>query len=598
MIELLFEIDGNTGGTPINAEEISLKSDWNNNSVEDKSEGEITTNSLQFALEDAGVINNRIASGLNGGLGIFEGVPYKIKIRDLSTKITAEILDGFIDLADENSIISCDQVDSIVKKRKTLDWLTNRADGISFAFLASLPVGTAGRINTTDYVPVPYVLNYRPEGYAVVMISMSIYMSTQALIEAVKALADSISDFVAVLSAGTSVDIGDAIAAGLKVVATAAYAAALVIALVKMTEELIDQLFPPVRRYRGMNLKTMFERGFEFLGLQFSSTIFNIAKWQNTVYLPQKSERGGILGKVNGVGHPNQSSAVYNFGDFLRVFKDFFNAQIKIVGNVVHFERYDYWDSKATWSLPSVETDQDKRLSSFKYNTDEMLSNFMLSFQTDYQDENTLENFKGTNYQVITQPNVVSNQDYVNIKGFGEVRAPFARALRKDGLTTVEKLLSGLATVVDTTVNTLGGNSQLSSKIKNRKGMMLLSADTTGMDKLLVMSNEKIPSGDSNQLNASDLWDFHAINSFVEITDPVTGQLVHNQYKIYDDVTIPFCYNDWLALLGNNKFITETGAQGEMLSLEWDINNEKANISYKVKTLYTKNLKLAFNEGE
>jgi hypothetical protein len=365
-----------------------------------------------------------------------------------------------------------------------------------------------------------------------------------------------------------------------------------------MVEELIDQLFPPVRRYRGMRLETMFEKGFEFLGLQFSSTIFNIAKWKNTVYLPQKSERGGILGKVNGVGHPNQGSAVYNFGDFLRTFKDFFNAQIKIVGNVVHFERADYWDSKAVWVLPSVETDQSARLSSFKYNTNEILSNLMLSFQTDFQDENTLESFKGTNYQVITQPNIVTNQDYVNIKGFGEVRIPFARATRKDSFTGVEKLLSSLATVVDTTVNFLGGNSTLSSKIKNRKGMMLLSTDTTGVDKLLVMSNEKIPASASDQLNASDLWDFHGINSFVEITDPITGQLIHNQYKVYDEVTIPFCYEDWLALLGNNKFLTEAGEQGEMLTVEWDINNEKANISYKVKHLYTKNLKLAFNEGE
>ena len=117
MIDLLFEIEGKAAGTPINAKEIKLKSDWNNSNIEDKSEGEITTNSLQFALEDANAINNRIASGLSGGLGIFEGVPYKIKIKELTSKITAEILDGYIDVAGENSIISCDQVDSIVKKR-------------------------------------------------------------------------------------------------------------------------------------------------------------------------------------------------------------------------------------------------------------------------------------------------------------------------------------------------------------------------------------------------------------------------------------------------------------------------------------------------
>ena len=595
MIDLLYEMDGKSSATPINAKEIKLKSDWNNNSIEDKSEAEVSTNSLQFALEDATAINDRIASGLNGGFGIFEGVQYKIKLRDLTSGVTAEILDGYIDLADENSIISCDQVDSIVKKRKNLDWLTTRADGISFGYLADPTIGVIG---IADYYTVPYVLNQRPEAFAVVMISMSIYLTTLALIDAIKAVANAVADLAAIPFAGVGVNIGAIIAAALRVVAAVVYATALVIALIKMIEELIDQLFPPVRRGRGMRLEVMFQKVFQHLGLTFSSTIFNIPKWKNAIYFPQKSEGGGILGAVRGVGHPNQGSPIYNCGDFLRVFKDAFNAQIKIDGTTVHFERADFWDSKAVWTLPDVETDQGKRLSSFSYNTSEILSNLMIGLQTDYQDENTLENFKGTNYQIITQPNTVGNQDYVNIKGFGDVRLPFARATRKDSLTVVEGLLAALATVVDTTVNFLGGSSKLSASITNRKGMMSLSADTTGADKLLIMNGQSIPLNKSDQLSASDFWDFHAINSFVEITDPLTGNLVHNQYKIFEGVRVPFCYKDWLALLNNNKFLTSDGKIGEMNTVEWDIQNEEANINYKIKHLYTKNLKLAFNEGE
>ena len=366
MIDLLYEMDGKSSATPINAKEIKLKSDWNNNSIEDKSEAEVSTNSLQFALEDATAINDRIASGLNGGFGIFEGVPYKIKLRDLTSGVTAEILDGYIDLADENSIISCDQVDSIVKKRKNLDWLTTRADGISFGYLADPSVGV---ITIADYYTVPYVLNQRPEAFAVVMISMSIYMTTLALIDAIKEISKAIANL-----AGVGINLAQLISAALKVVAAVIYATALVIALIKMIEELIDQLFPPVRRGRGMRLEVMFQKIFTHLGLTFSSTIFNIPKWKNAIYFPQKSEGGGILGKVKGVGHPNQGSPIYNCGDFLRVFKDAFNAQIKIDGTTAHFERADFWDSKAVWTLPDVETDQGKRLSSFSYNTSEILS--------------------------------------------------------------------------------------------------------------------------------------------------------------------------------------------------------------------------------
>ena len=158
--------------------------------------------------------------------------------------------------------------------------------------------------------------------------------------------------------------------------------------------------------------------------------------------------------------------------------------------------------------------------------------------------------------------------------------------------------MASLANIVDSTINFLGGSSKLASTITNRKGMMALSADTTGVDKLLIMNGQNIPLNKADQLNASDFWDFHAINSFVEITDPLTGSLVHNQYKIFEGVRIPFCYEDWLALLGNNKFLTSDGKIGEMNTVEWDIQNEEANISYKIKHLYTKNLKLAFNEGE
>ena len=38
--------------------------------------------------------------------------------------------------------------------------------------------------------------------------------------------------------------------------------------------------------------------------------------------------------------------------------------------------------------------------------------------------------------------------------------------------------------------------------------------------------------------------------------------------------------------------------KNDLINIEWDIQNEKANINYKINHLYTKNLKLAFNEGE
>ena len=111
-----------------------------------------------------------------------------------------------------------------------------------------------------------------------------------------------------------------------------------------------------------------------------------------------------------------------------------------------------------------------------------------------------------------------------------------------------------------------------------------------------IKENEQIPLAVEDQLNASDFWDFHVINSFVETADDA-GNLVHNQNKVFEGVTINFCYDDWIRLQNNNKFNTNTGAIGEMLEIEWDLHKDTAVVTYKIKELYTKNLKLEFNEG-
>ena len=592
MVDLSFEINGKELSTPRNARELKLITKWGSSAtVEEKSEAEISTNSLQFVLEDAEAILKHVSDGLKGGVGIFEGVPYSIKLREHKTQLVTEIMEGYIDLVEASKYISCDEVEATIKKKQAYDWLTNRSDSFSFGFLFQ-----KGFVTPNDYVSVPYVLNQRPEAFALVMLSMSIYMSTQALISSIKDISKSTAKLLESINAGLSFGIGDAISAGLNLVFDLAYALALAFALTKMTQDILDQLFPPVRRYAGMKIKRMFEVGCAYMGLTFKSTIFNSTKWNSLVFLSLKSERGKIGGGTNGFGHPNQSSAIYNFGDFLRVMKDMFNASIKLDNNVLVFERSDFWDSTASWKMPNVETNQENRLSEYSFNTDEMLSNFMISFQTDFQDENTLENFKGTNFQVITSPKNVQNKSFVNVKNLGEVRLPFALATRKNELTEVEKVIKFFAQTIDKTVNALGGNSNLGATVTNRVGMMVLSADTTGADKILLMNNEQIPS--TGNITAKELWDFHILNTFAPAIDPLTGQIVHNQHKMFTGVTIPFCAEDWQKLTKNNKFIAPDGSIGEISDIEWDVYNEKAKINYKIKYLYTNNLETTANEGE
>ena len=88
------------------------------------------------------------------------------------------------------------------------------------------------------------------------------------------------------------------------------------------------------------------------------------------------------------------------------------------------------------------------------------------------------------------------------------------------------------------------------------------------------------------------------IESFAEITDTATGQIVHNQHVLKTAEKVPFCLNDWNKLLNNNKFNTVNGQTGEIISIDWDFQQGIANISYKIKQLYTKNIILVFNDGQ
>lgn len=109
----------------------------------------------------------------------------------------------------------------------------------------------------------------------------------------------------------------------------------------------------------------------------------------------------------------------------------------------------------------------------------------------------------------------------------------------------------------------------------------------------------RLVANHSREIGAKTLWEkYHSINSFVPNTegDPDdTSNPKHNQWKLYEFENVPFCYEDYIKVKNNNN-ITFVGKVGRVESLEWDIYNQKANISFRVNELWTANLKLTSNE--
>ena len=120
--EITFEIDGQPAGTHGGfLAEINLSANWGTR--EGIAQQEISTTSIEFVLEDATKINQHVLDGLTGGVGIFEGLPYKINLDNIN------IFEGFINLSDDAEFIETEKVIANLVKSGGSDWLNENADG-------------------------------------------------------------------------------------------------------------------------------------------------------------------------------------------------------------------------------------------------------------------------------------------------------------------------------------------------------------------------------------------------------------------------------------------------------------------------------------
>lgn len=113
--------------------------------------------------------------------------------------------------------------------------------------------------------------------------------------------------------------------------------------------------------------------------------------------------------------------------------------------------------------------------------------------------------------------------------------------------------------------------------------------------------SNRLVENHSFEIGSKNLYQkFHYINSFVptDVSDtdenPLTPQL-HNQWKLYEFENVPFCIEDYLKVKNNNNIIF-VDKVGRIESLEWDVYNQTAKISFRINELWTNNLEINYNE--
>jgi len=208
------------------------------------------------------------------------------------------------------------------------------------------------------------------------------------------------------------------------------------------------------------------------------------------------------------------------------------------------------------------------------------------------RDEYTVNNYKGTSYQVTLKPLAVGNAKNVVLNGFADIDFNLALATRKDELTGIDKVLLVVAKALDGAINIFGGSSNLAGQIKSTVGIMKVSDNYHSLPKAVYLDGGRIPANNRDLLSAKALYEqFYYPESIANGT-------FFGQKLLYTGVEIPFSFSDFVKVLNNSYFYDAQGREAKFLRVLWNSTTNRADVDYEVQQVYTKNITEVYNEQD
>lgn len=562
---LQFILDGDSSVPPTEWPKLELQLNW------DQSDGlaaSLSTSQFTFEGNAAHRVLERIRKGTNSGVGILEGMPFEIT--DCNS-LTA--LKGCADTAAAEAVYRCDRVTLPVRDNRIVDYLNDRKDGFSFAYLASLPVGAPGKISPSDYRLIPYCISSIPDYNQLLSTGITLFLITKEIAEIIRKTADIIAE----LSVPPVTLVG-----AVKLILQAAYLVIIVVAIIKLVQTFIDCIIQPKKYKKGMYFRTLMQRGSAYLGLSFSSTILDNpnSPYYRAAVIPRKIVQPNTGLGFKRAADENTTATSYGyydgtFGQLIAQLEDVFNAKAVVRGSTLYFERVDFWNNTSSFTLPNLDLDGINN-GSYRFNASELVSNYFTIWDLDNQELNTYDDYEGTSCQMQCTPVIVNDQKNVLLQHLTERRLGFSLGKGKKKLTGPEKAMQAIISIMAF----FTGFPLPASRID----WLLLSNDFTGQQKFVVLdSSDKIHPNNKVLTSATTL-----MNNYHSVSFPL-----QNQWMLYEGWEIPFCCDDYVALLNNNVIRTFDGRLGKMLNLRWQIGSDVAVIDFKVRPVggrYTNNL--------
>lgn len=479
---------------------------------------------FQFVNKNADELYKYQQRGLIGSTGILEGPGLQI----YADGITQPLLDGCINTADPAFSVQNGIAFSPIKESGKRDWVEDNAQGVNFWYLttddyvASPIFNPAARITRADYKQTPYTLSDVPDRNKIMMMSITLFLMVKESIDIVL----KIEGYISRLSASGIFwqILGICIEIGLYV----AYLLLLIIASVKLIQDLITNIETPYQTKLCMREVDLFKKMCAYFNLTFVSSIYgeHIADAYNGKYkyftlMPVKIQTPIGDPLVNGFKRPqdetnNPNSYGYYDGDFksfIEAMELTYNASFVVQNGFAFFEEVHHWNLTNAWTMPNEGKVgyQYNYPAPYSFNASELATNYIVKFLKDDSETNTITNYDGTYCMAASRPKVVRNQKNLLWGKTEIVQIPFALARRKNYESQVEKDLldvcikfnefiakiihyhsqlnlavyifnPGVAIVVDVLYN--NASAVIPFGVTNdRVGWMILSADYTGVAK-------------------------------------------------------------------------------------------------------------------
>ena len=546
---------------PENANEIGFKIDWTG----DPEEAELTVDRLILSGKAKSLVKASYDQ-----FGITRDIPYTIQVGTITLEYVIKVQEDPL-LSDAGD----SRIEVNIIRNRGIGWFKPRANNLSF-----LAVNKTNPISVFD---VPYLIVKDNQLEMLILLGISVYTLTKALIEGIRELitlvtAPTVQASVPNVGVPPSMDLGDIIALVLKIVAQALYLAAIILALIDLTKQIIELLFPPIRNFKASKWKELMTKGCANLGFTFESTLLDTIPGLTVLPIPLGEANNSIFTNPFStetgfytLGYPTEKdSSIDTLGKLIDVGKKLFNADFRVSNGVVRFERRDYWQLTAGLQIKNTLTLQDELENRYELNHEEWWKRYVISYQTDGTDTHTLDKVANLTVELGTEILNSSPLD-AEIGGTVDIRLPFSFATRKKELTFVEKEAIPFAKLADDVVQFFGGTSNLVAKIQGRIGVTQISQQYFLNPKLMYTVSGKQPPNYLEIIGAPKLWDnYHVINNVRD-----------NIKRIYDN-QIPISTFNFESVIDNNYVYDQNGNLLELLVFDWINENKVAETRFAI----------------